>query len=232
MAQSRTDITTITAEQIDYLRSIDSPTIANAVEPFQVRDRCDGFIGGTVGCLFPDLGTMVGYALTVTMTNQHGEVAGREGYWRMWETLEQMPRPSVLVVQDVSDAPSRVAFCGEVMATMARKLGAVGIVSDGGVRDIAEVHALGMHYFAPFPVVAHANFSIVDVGIPITLDGQEVRTGDILHGDANGIVIVPPQIVADLPAAVDKIRQTERATMDYVTSDAFSVAEARQRSGY
>jgi 4-hydroxy-4-methyl-2-oxoglutarate aldolase len=221
-----------TADQLAFLREVDSPTIANAIEPFKLRDRCDGFLGGRIGCLFPDLGPMVGYALTVTMGNRPGPVAGREGFWRMWEALAQMPAPSVLVVGDVSGEPHRVAFCGEVMATMARRLGAVGLVTDGGVRDLAEVRALSMHYFAPYPVVSHANFEIVDVGVPVTLDGGEVRTGDLLHGDANGVVIVPPETLAELPATVADIRTRERATMDFALSPEFSVAEARARSGY
>lgn len=225
-------IATATSEQLAFLRDIDSPTIANAIEPFTVRDRCEGFLGGRIGCLFPELGRMVGYALTVTMGNRPGAVVGRETFWQMWEALEQMPQPSVLVIQDISGEPHRVAFCGEVMATMARRLGAVGIVADAGVRDLVEVRALGMHYFAPFPVVSHANFDIVEIGVPVNMDGGRVETGDILHGDANGIVIVPPTVLEGLPAAVASVRERERASMDFVIGPDFTVAEARARSGY
>ncbi len=232
MPWSPPPITEVSADQLAFLRETDSPTIANAIEPFEVRDRCDGFAGGRIRCLFPELGPLVGYALTVTMSNAPGAPAGREGFWRMWEALERMPRPSVLVVGDVSGEPHRVAYCGEVMATMARRLGAVGIVADGGVRDLEEVRALGMHYFAPYPVVSHANFEIVDVGVPVTLDGGEIRTGDLLHGDANGIVVVPTEVVAELPAAVSEVRSRERQMMDWIAGSDFSVAEARSRAGY
>lgn len=215
-----------------FLRGVDSPTIANAIEPFEVRDRTAGFVGGAVRCLFPEQPPMVGYALTVTMTNALGPVAGRDGYWQMWEALEQLPSPSVLVSQDVSGAPTRVAYCGEVMATMAKRLGAVGIVTDGGVRDLAEVRALGMAYFARYAVVSHANFWVETVGEPIALDGQTVRTGDLLHGDANGIVLVPPAVVPELATAVEEVRVRERRTMDYVTSDRFTLAGARNPTGY
>src|SRR5215216_2709787 len=95
----------ISHEQIEYLKTVDSPTIANALETFNVRDRTEGYIGGAVRSMFPDLGVMVGYALTATITNQRGETASRDGYWKMWETLEQMPRPSVVVMQDFSGEP-------------------------------------------------------------------------------------------------------------------------------
>ena len=232
MAWSPPAIDEVSPEQLAFLRGVDSPTIANAIEPFAVRDRTEGFVGGAVRSLFPELPPMVGYALTVTMTNAPGPVAGREGFWRMWEALERMPRPSVLVLGDVSGEPTRCAHCGEVMATLARRLGAVGVVSDGGLRDLDEVRALGMHYFAPYAVVSHGNSEIREIGVPVTLDGQEVRTGDVLHGDGNGIVVVPPEVVEELPAAVDTVRRRERALMDFVNGPEFTVAGARELRGY
>jgi 4-hydroxy-4-methyl-2-oxoglutarate aldolase len=222
----------VSPETIAMLRETDSPTIANAIERFNVRDRCDGFIGGRVRCLFPDLGRMVGHALTVTMSNAHGPVASRDGYWRMWEALERMPKPSILAVQDISGAPNRVAFCGEVMATLARRLGAVGYVTDGGVRDVEEVRALGMHYFAGEIVVSHANFWVAEVGVPINLDGQTIRIGDLLHGDANGIVVVPTETLPGLPDAIAVVRRNERQLMDFIDSADFTLDGAKKLTGY
>jgi regulator of RNase E activity RraA len=217
---------------LEFLRSVDSPTIANAVEPFEVRDRTDGFIGGRVQCQFPDLGVMVGRALTVTMSNAAGPVASRDGYWQMWNALNAMDGPVVLAIQDVSGEPHRVAYAGEVMATTAQRLGAVGMVTDGALRDVDEVHQLGFHYFMQYPVVSHANFEVTSVGEPIELDGQAVHTGEILHGDRNGIVIVPDEVLEGLPDAVEKIRQKEADTMAYIRGEDFDYAELRHRSGY
>ena len=222
----------ISEKDLAFLKGVDSPTIANAIEPFKVRDRTEGFIGGEVRALFPEMPPMVGAALTVTMNNTPGAVAERENYWRMYEALSQMPAPSVLVVQDVSGAPSRCALAGEVMTTMAMRLGAVGMVTDGGLRDVHEVRRLGFAYFARYVVVSHGNFGVVDVGAPVTLDGQQVQTGDILHGDANGIVIVPREVLEGLPEAVEEVRTRERATMDFVNSPEYTIAAARKRAGY
>jgi 4-hydroxy-4-methyl-2-oxoglutarate aldolase len=222
----------LTTEQLAYLKGVDSPTIANAIEAFKVRDRCEGFIGGTIRDLSPALGVMVGYALTVTMTSRPGPVASRDGYWRMWEALEQAPKPAAVVVQDVSGAPSRCAYWGEVMATLATRLGAVGVVADAGVRDLPEVRAMGLHYFAPYAVVSHGNFEIVDVGQPVTIDAQVVQRGDLLHGDENGIVVVPHALVARLPAEVENVRTRERRLMEHIKSPAFTLASLRQMQGY
>lgn len=222
----------IAKKHLEFLKGVDSPTVANAIEPFKVRDRTEGFIGGEVKSLFPEMPPMVGTALTVRMTNRPGPIAPREPWWDMFEALSEIPAPSVLVVQDISGHASRVALAGEVMATLATRLGAAGMVTDGGLRDVHEVRALGFGYFAKYVVVSHANFDIVDIGNPITLDGQVVRTGDILHGDANGIVIVPREVLDGLPEAVEEVRTRERATMDYIKSAEYSIAEAKKRAGY
>jgi 4-hydroxy-4-methyl-2-oxoglutarate aldolase len=219
-------------QQLAFLRSCDSPTLANAIEGFKIRDRCDGFIGGGIRCLFPDLGPLVGTAVTVTMGNRPGPVAPREGYWRMWEALEQAPKPAVLVVQDVSGAPTRVAYFGEVMSTIATRLGAVGVVTDGGVRDLDEVHGIGLRYFARYAVVSHANYFIDDVGVPVVLDGQIIQPGDILHGDVNGIVVIPPDRLDDLAAAVEDVHARERKMMEFIKGGEFSLANLKQMSGY
>ncbi len=222
----------ISEADLAFLRGVDSPTIANAIEPFGVRDRTEGFIGGNVRALFPDLPPTVGYALTVTMNDEPGPVKGREGFWAMFEALARVPAPSVLVVQDTSGHPERVAFCGEVMATMAQKLGAVGYVTDGTVRDVHEVRDLGLAYFASGVCVSHANFWIEEVGVDVVLDGQTVRTGDLLHGDANGIVIVPREVLLGLPDAVQRVRDREGELMAFARSSEFSLEGAKKLTGY
>ena len=224
--------TPISESHLEFLRSVDSPTVANAVEPFKVRDRCDGFVGGNVQCQFPELGVLVGRAVTVTMSNQPGMVAGRDGYWQMWDAVAAMPDPVVIAIQDVSGEPHRVAYAGEMMATLAQRLGAVGMVTDGALRDVDEVRAIGFHYFMQYPVVSHANFFIASVGEPIELDGQRIETGDILHGDANGIVVIPDAVLDGLPDAVAAVRERESAQLAYMRSDAFSLDDLKQRSGY
>lgn len=224
--------TPLSADTLAFLRSIDSPTIANAVETFNLRDRSDGFVGGRVECQFPELGVMVGRAVTVTMSSAPGEPASRDGYWRMWDALDAADAPAVLAIQDVSGAPHRCAYAGEMMATLAQRLGAVGMVTDGALRDVEEVRAIGFHYFMKFPVVSHGNFEIVSVGEPIQLDGQRIETGDLLHGDRNGIVVIPDAALDGMEAAVAGIRDREGAQLAYMRSDDFSLAELKQRSGY
>jgi 4-hydroxy-4-methyl-2-oxoglutarate aldolase len=223
---------TLTDDQLTYLTSVDSPTIANAIERFQVRPLTEGFVGGSVHCAFPELGPMVGRALTVTMRNPCDRPASRQGYWQMWEALDAMAGPVVLMIADVSGTPHRVAYAGEVMTRLARRLGAVGMVTDGALRDVAEVRALGFHYFMRYPVVSHANYEIATVGEPVELDGQRVETGDLVHGDASGIVLIPWEVLPGLPEAVESVRATEAADMVFIEGPDFTLAAQKKRRGY
>ena len=118
-----TDAPILSDADLDFLRGVDSPTIANALERMQLRDRSDGYLGGSIQCAFPELGPMVGTAVTVTVDNAVGRPARQDGYWALWETLERTPGPIVIVMKDASGTPSRVAYAGEIMVTLAARLG-------------------------------------------------------------------------------------------------------------
>lgn len=223
---------TLDPDDLDFLRSVDSPTVANALERLKLRDRSEGYLGGSVQCAFPELGTMVGTAITVTVDNAVGRTARQDGYWDLWAALESTPGPTVVVMKDASGTPHRVAYAGEIMVTLAQRLGAVGIVTDGALRDLPEVRAKGFHYFMRYPVVSHAEFELSKVGDPVHVDGQLVRTGDILHGDANGVVIVPWESLDDLPGAVEAVRTIERRDLDYLQSPEFTLEGYRAMRGY
>jgi regulator of RNase E activity RraA len=222
----------LTATELEFLRSVDSPTLANALERLTLRDRSEGYIGGEVGCAFPELGPMIGTAVTVTVTDAVGRPARQEGYWALWERLDATEGPTVIVMKDASGTPARVAYAGEIMGTLALRLGAVGIVTDGALRDLPEVRARGLHYFMRYAVASHANFELSGIGDPVVIGGQRVATGDILHGDSNGIVIVPWEGLVDLPDAVERIRSAERRDLEYIDGADFTLDGYKAVRGY
>ena len=219
-----------TPEEIEALRRIDSPTLSNAVETFAARPRCAGYAGHQLRCAFPELGSLVGYAVTCTADSTTEGRMAEGALLRLWEALEAAPRPSVLVIKDTGADACRSCHMGEVMATTARVLGAVGCVTDGGLRDVLEVKALGgFHYFCAGFVVSHGNPVILDIGSPVEIFGMPVATGDLLHGDVNGVMTVPDIPVPELLQAVQRVRDQERALMDFVRSPGFTVARLRER---
>ena len=220
---------TLTPAQLAALAAIDSPTVANAIERFQVRRRVDGYADRDLRCAFPQLGTMLGYAVTCTADSTTEGRPDGAGLLGLWAALEAAPKPAVLVIQDVGPDPRKGCHMGEIMATTAKALGAVGCVSDGGLRDVREVEALGgFHYFCPGFVVSHGQPVILEVGVPVEVHGLPIVHGDLLHGDVNGLLVVPASIAADVAAACDDVRREERALLDLITAPGFSVDRLRQ----
>jgi regulator of RNase E activity RraA len=203
----------LTTEQLGALRAIDSPTIANAIEYFSVRPRVAGYCGSNVRNLTPELGVMLGYAVTCRGDSTTEEKDRREHSQLYRAILAQQPLPVVVVIGDDGD-PSRIhlsCHAGEMMATTMKRVGAVGLVTDGGLRDIREINALGgFHYYGRGLVVAHGRPCIYDVGATVTIDGMEVRPGDLLHGDENGITVIPAEIAAELAAKAIEHREMEQ----------------------
>jgi 4-hydroxy-4-methyl-2-oxoglutarate aldolase len=219
----------LTPDQLAALAAIDSPTVANAIERFRVRRRVDGYADRDLRCAFPHLGTMAGYAVTCTADSTKEGRADGAGLIGLWSALEAAPRPAVLVIKDVGPDPRRGCHMGEIMATTAKALGAVGCVSDGGLRDVREVEALGgFHYFCPGFVVSHGQPVILDVNVPVEVHGLSIEPGDLLHGDVNGLLVVPEAISADVAAACAEVRREERALLDLITTPGFTVEKLRQ----
>ncbi len=214
----------LSISQIEALQVIDTPTICNAIETFQVRGRVEGFMGMNIRCLLPELGTMVGYAVTVTVDSTTPDVSQRSEVWLAWlKAMEASSKPSVLVLKDIGPERQKSAHFGEVMGTISKRLGVVGVISDGGLRDILEVKRLGLHYFAPGLVPSHGNPRLVEVNVPVVVDGVHIEPGDLLHGDINGVTIIPLSIADKVVQAAARIHEKEGELMAYINGPDFSV---------
>lgn len=219
----------LTVDQLEALRQIDSPTVSNAIEHFGVRPRVEGYAGWELRCAFPELGTMIGYAVTCTADSTTASRRDERGLMKLWEAVEAAHKPAVIVIKDIGPERNRSCHMGEVMATTAKALGAVGCISDGGLRDVVEVRALGgFQYFCPGFVVSHGNPIICEVNVPVTLDGLAVRPMDLLHGDVNGVLVIPGDIADRVAEQAQRVRDAERLVLDFVRSPGLTVEKLRK----
>lgn len=218
----------LSPEQLTALRRIDSPSIANAIETFHLRPRVAGYVGYDIRCMFTDLPPMVGYAVTCTVdSTTEGRVG--IGFQELYAILEDAPKPAVVVMQDVGQDRLHSCHAGEVMSTTMKRLGAVGILTDGGLRDVREVGALGgFHYFCAGLVVSHGNPLCVSVNDEVVISGMRVRPGDLLHGDVNGVVLIPAACAAEVAEAAHKIWAREDETMRSINAPGYSVVRGRE----
>ena len=215
---------------VEYLLTVDTPTLCNAIEQLKLRPRHEGFTPLGIRSLFPEMGRMCGWAVTAQVeTVSQSWPAGREVFGELFRAVSASVKPVVVAFQEVGAHAGLSAHSGEVMATIFQRLGGVGLVTDSGVRDIDEVRALGFQYFARGTVASHANFRIVRVNVPIQVGGMMVRPGSLLHGDINGLVEVPEQKRDQLAAAVEGVRTSEGPLMEYVRSAEFDLEQLIRR---
>jgi 4-hydroxy-4-methyl-2-oxoglutarate aldolase len=205
---------------LDELVSFSAPSLSNGIETFDVRPRNEGFADGTVRCMFPDLGARIGYAATATMRG------AAEGDWlppsALWEHVLELPEPRFVVVQDLDDPPGVGCYWGEVNGSIFTALGCVAVVTNGAVRDLSEMQAIGIQAFAGSVAVSHAYNHLVGVGEPVTVGGLTVQPGDLLHGDQHGVLSIPFGIADALAAATRRVEAEERELIDFCRSPDFS----------
>jgi len=215
----------LTEEQLGALRQFDTCMIANAIEKFDVRLRNTGFTNGKIRCMFPDAPPTVGYAVTGRLRSGDPPIAGPFFHDRgdLWTGIIETQGPRILVLEDVDEKPGRGAFVGDMHAAIIKALGCVGYVSNGAVRELPSVRRIGMQLFAGSVAVSHAYAHIFDLGIPVAVDGMEVSTGTLLHGDQHGIVTIPMQIAAEVPSVASKLQRSEQEVIEFCQSKNFSV---------
>ena len=109
------------------------------------------------------------------------------------------------------------------MATVAKKVGAIGLVTDGGVRDVETVHEMGFQMFSVGLVPAHGNFGLDETNVPVEVGGVLVNVGDVVHADMNGVVVFPIDLIDHVIAEAKKVTARESEMMDWVNSDEFSL---------
>jgi regulator of RNase E activity RraA len=109
------------------------------------------------------------------------------------------------------------------VSSICKRLGAVGVVTDGAIRDLKGIQEVGFHVFASGVTPSRGVYQWMDVNVPVTLSGVTLRPGDVIHADANGVVTVPAAALDRLAAACLAIREKEQALKDYAGSPEFSL---------
>ncbi len=223
------------------LRSVDTPTVCNAIEVVEGRRGFSGFTRGTMHCSAPEAPPMVGYACTAQIAgaaapDESPEIvrARRMDYYRM---VAEAPRPAVVAIEDI-DFPDCVgAFWGEINTTVHRGLGVSGALTNGVMRDLGDLPE-------GFPVVAgsigpsHAFVHVRRIAVPVTVCGLAIAPGDLVHADRHGAVVVPAAAIAGLASAIAGLRRTEalvieparRADFDFQAFEAAWTAFERART--
>ena len=217
---------------LQALTAWDTPTICNALEVIVPARRTLGFTRRPLVAPFPELKPVVGFARTAMIRSREAHPRDRESANRIrlgyYEHIAAQPLPSLSVIQDI-DAPDTGfgAFWGEVQTHVHKGLGCAGVITDGSVRDL-EAMAPDFLVLAGSVMPSHAHVHLVDYGGTVSVAGMTVSPNDVIHADRHGAVVIPPEAVKEIPAAVALIARREKVIIDASKAPGFSVARLRQ----
>jgi regulator of RNase E activity RraA len=126
----------------------------------------------------------------------------------------------------------RSGLWGELLSTAARRAGCVGAIVDGAVRDTVKMAAMGFSVLArgTSPYDSRDRNRVIDVDVPVEIDGVRFSPGDLVIADADGIVVVPQEVEAEaISAAWEKV-SAENVVRDSIASG-MTATEAFKKYG-
>ena len=222
----------LTTTLLDELRSMDTPTVCNALEVVAPERRGHGFTTQPLVCARPGLPPMVGVARTATIRAAQPPAAratdpsgGRDGYYAY---IDEGPKPSIVVVQDLDgDQRACGSFWGEVNSNVHLGLGCVGVVTDGSIRDLPDV-ADGFQMLADRVGPSHAFVHVVDFGDPVEVAGMQVTSGDLIHADQHGAVVVPWAVADRVLEAARFVAAREAVIIGAAREPGFDIERLRR----
>ena len=202
-----------TEQELEFLRSLDTPTVCNLIEIVAPERRGSGYTVKHLHCPFPALPAMVGFAKTVTIKAKDAIAAGDASYMqRRLEYLDYVaadPKPSIVVIEDLDGEHAGYgAFWGEVQSNVHKALGCLGTVTNGSVRDIPMIPE-GFQMLAGSISPSHAYVHIVEFGGEVNVHGMTTHSGDLIHADRHGAVVVPPDKISAMIAAAEGLTKRE-----------------------
>ena len=211
------------------LAALDSCSVANAIERFNLQLRNEGYAGGELICRFPQLPPILGYAFTIQVRSGAPPSKGRSYFENtFWmEAMLSVPAPRILVVQDMDRHPGAGALIGEVHAEILKRLECVGVVTNGAVRDLPKVARFNFQMYSTTLSVSHSYSHVVHIGGPAQVAGMEVAAGDLLHGDCHGVIRIPRELATRIPRTAHALQQKELEISAYVQSPDFNLEGLR-----
>lgn len=218
-------MTTVRAEWLETLGGVDTASIYNILKGLG-RAEPGSYTGPALRNLFPDLGSVAGFAVTSSWTA--GEAGGANAdYLAFLEAIEASPRPTLAVLADVGATPGRSGICGDGMMREFQVVGASGALVGGSVMDVAGIQRLGFPVYVTGVVPAYDDLRMAAWGEPVDVAGMLVRTGDFLVGDRAGLVRIPVDAIEGVVRGVPGFKRLERSMQELLDRPGLTVAGLR-----
>lgn len=219
-------MTTLTPELLELLKSVDTPSVCNAIEVAQKKRGFANFTRKTMLINDTSLPAMVGYARTAKIAALHPPEespdvikARRMQYFR---EMASGPRPAIAVIEDVDYPECIGAWWGGVHTAVHHGLGLSGAVTNGVMRDLGDMQA-GFSVVAGSVGPSHGFVHVRELGTPVNVLGLQVEQGDLVHADQHGALVIPDDVIPALFQALTNMMDTESIILDPARQPDFTI---------
>ena len=200
-------------ELLELLRSVDTPTVCNAIEVVQGKRGFSQFTRGTMVCSDIAAAPMVGFAKTAKIAALNPpEIPAqkiRERRMAYYRYMSEEPRPGIAVIEDIDYPDCIGAYWGEINTNIHKGFRLSGALTNGVVRDLGDLPP-------EFPVVAgsigpsHGFVHVREINTEVSIFGLKVAPGNLIHADRHGAVVIPDDVIEALQAAIKSLLATEQ----------------------
>lgn len=216
----------LTADELAAYRQLDTATV------FFARAGIEGSIsedytGPEIRAFFPELGSVVGYAVTSEWTTLDPD-SPQLDFLDYYEWLTRQPGPCVAVMMDVDPRAGRTASFGPMQARTLARLGVAGVVTSIGIQKLDAMRAAGMPVWSTGAAPAHGPYHLVRYGATVSVGRVAWRTGDLVLADSNGAIRIPVELARDVLRKARQGGDRERSYFDVIDAPDFSIAKLRE----
>lgn len=213
---------------LDQLREFDTALLANTIGYIDSTAAHEYYMGGSIQCLTPSLGPTVGVAVTCELdSSTPGGDPDWDLYWRQIDEIARMDAPAFWVVKTVGSRPDHECVLGDGMAKTLYAAGCVGVVTDGGARDLQAFSSIPFAAYGKGRTIHHCALRFHRINQPVELGGLTIRPGDLLHANAEGVIRIPQTCLATLPEKAVAMRAFEQDAHRLLRRTDLSVFEKR-----
>jgi len=222
----------ISRSTIEQLCDYDTALIANTIGFLDATPADQWYMSGQIQSVTPSLGPTVGVAVTCEIdTSSPGGGPEMDGFWRQLEQMHAMKAPAVWVVKAIGSRPEHECIIGDGMAKLLRTSGCVGLVTDGGVRDVPGLLATPLATYCRGTVIHHCALRIRATDKPVEIGGITVNPGDLIHANAEGVIKIPQGCLDKLPEKASAMRQLEHEVHRIWRRTDVSIPDKRKIAG-
>jgi regulator of RNase E activity RraA len=210
------------------LKRWNTPTVYNGWEQITKSDiAADAFNLEETRDFMPQMGPMVGYAVTLVVEPSNPDHKSKANAWNEYRKyVAEKPGPKIVVIQDLDKPRVIGSFWGEVNSNAHRALGCVGTITDGAIRDLDEMTNAGFKAIARRLCVGHAHVTPVRWGCEVEVFGRVVKPGQLIHADKHGFMVIPAEDEATLLDAAIFMDGNECNTVIAAARDSSAAGQA------